>query len=96
MLYSARKRSKTKNLDFNIELSDIQIPEFCPVLNIRLVPGRQLGAGNRSDDTPSLDRIVPSLGYTKGNVRVISWRANRLKSDATPEELENLYLDSRK
>jgi hypothetical protein len=26
------------------------------------------------------------LGYVKGNVQVISWRANRLKSDGLPEE----------
>lgn len=43
--------------------------------------------GSRRDRKPSLDRVVPSLGYVKGNVRVISFRANRIKSDATADEL---------
>jgi hypothetical protein len=38
----------------------------------------------------SLDRIVPELGYVKGNIAVISNRANSLKSNATLEELERL------
>lgn len=45
---------------------------------------------NRTDNTPSLDRIVPHKGYVPDNVCVISWRANRLKSDASPAELRML------
>jgi len=40
--------------------------------------------------SPSLDRVVPNLGYVKGNVHVISWRANSLKKNATIEELEKI------
>lgn len=40
------------------------------------------------DCAPSLDRLVPALGYVRGNVRVISHRANRLKGDALIEEIE--------
>ena len=42
------------------------------------------------DRTPSLDRFVPNLGYVKGNIRVISFRANRLKSDATIDEMRQV------
>lgn len=80
----ARKRARQRNLPFDIEVSDVPIPALCPVLGMQLVWGR----GRRQmDDSPTLDRIRPELGYTKNNVWVISWRANRLKSDATLEEL---------
>ena len=83
LLMWARGRAKRKKLPFNLELTDIQIPGICPVLGIRLERGNRGGCAASA----SLDRIVPELGYTKGNVHVISLRANRLKSDATPAEL---------
>ena len=83
MLSAAKQRAKEKNLMFDIHYEDIQIPNLCPVLRIPLIPSLD---GN-SDNSPSLDRKVPYLGYTKGNVQVISMRANRIKSDATSTEL---------
>ena len=38
----------------------------------------------------SIIRIDSALGYTRGNVWVISWRANMLKSNATIAELRQL------
>jgi hypothetical protein len=87
MLTAARKRAKLKNLQFSIDLNDITIPAVCPVLGIKL----QRTAVDRSASTPSLERIKPELGYVKGNVLVVSWRANRLKSDASVEELGKLF-----
>lgn len=87
MLYEARKRSKKFGLPFNLDLSDISIPDVCPVLGIPIIIGSSVGPSNNS---PSLDKVVPSLGYVKGNVSIISWRANRLKSDATLEELRDI------
>jgi hypothetical protein len=83
MLSAAKQRAKEKNLMFDIHYEDIQIPNLCPVLRIPLIPSLD---GN-SDNSPSLDRKIPYLGYTKGNVQVISMRANRIKSDATSSEL---------
>ena len=85
MLRSARHRAKKKGLDFNIELSDIVIPEYCPVLGLKLEAAG--GSGGAKRNSPSLDRIVPELGYIKGNVQVISNAANLLKGDSTPEEM---------
>ena len=86
MLYSsARERAKKKNIPFDISREDIVIPEFCPILKVKLQskPGSH-GGGPFS---PSLDRIVPSLGYVKGNIRVISLLANNMKSSANNEQL---------
>jgi hypothetical protein len=59
---------------------------------MRLVGGTP---GNRNA-SPSLDRIDPSQGYIKGNVVVISHKANRLKNDAGLAELRALvaWLES--
>ncbi len=79
----AKQRAKLLKLDFNINISDIVIPKICPVLGISL-------KGETPDNCPSLDRIDNTKGYIKGNVCIISHRANRLKSDATLEELEKI------
>jgi hypothetical protein len=43
--------------------------------------------GIKTDNSPSLDRYVPSLGYARGNRWVISSKANTMKSNATLEEM---------
>lgn len=86
MWLSAKQRARRQGIPFRIKISDIDIPEFCPILGIALRPARNVDVGSR-DKSPSLDRIVPELGYIPGNIRVISNRANRIKSDAAAEEL---------
>lgn len=81
---AALKRAKQKGLEFNLDLGDIRIPTVCPYLGVRL----QVNSGHgMNPNSPTLDRIDPTKGYIKGNVEVISWRANRLKSDGTLKEL---------
>jgi hypothetical protein len=60
-------------------------PTHCPILGIELTRGDQTLTSNFS-----IDRIDNSLGYIKGNIQIISNRANRLKSDASKEELYKL------
>ena len=43
------------------------------------------------DNSPTIDRIVPELGYVKGNVVVVSAKANRIKNDATITEILSVY-----
>ncbi len=77
----AKQRAIRKGLPFNLTLSDIIIPSRCPALGIKLIPG------SNSNSSPTLDRIIPDLGYTKGNVVVISALANAIKSSGTPREI---------
>lgn len=84
MLIAARRHAKELNVPFDLQISDIQIPKHCPILGIPLFKG-----GSR-DNTPSLDRVIGQRGYVSGNVRVISSRANRIKSDASLDELERI------
>lgn len=88
MWSSAKNRARRKGIPFNIEISDIEIPEICPVLKIKLNKENSV----LKEDSPSLDRKITSLGYVKGNVWVISQKANTMKSNATPEELK-LFAD---
>lgn len=83
LLSAAKTRAKQKGLPFNLEVSDVVVPAVCPVLGIPLA----IATGACNDNSPSIDRIIPELGYVKGNIKVISRRANRIKNDATPEEL---------
>lgn len=84
LFYGARQRAANTGLAFDLEPSDVVIPEKCPWLGIAIEVG--VGKGRR-DNSPSLDRIDNSRGYVKGNVEVVSWRANNLKSTATFDEL---------
>lgn len=83
---AAKSRAHRYGLEFSIDPSDIQIPEVCPVLGIPLIPL----SGKFASNSPSIDRIDNSQGYIKGNIVVVSFRANGLKRDATPDELQKL------
>jgi hypothetical protein len=83
MLISAKSRAKKKGWVFNLKREDIKMPILCPIFGIRL----KTGLGKLLPESPSLDRINSSLGYVSGNVRIISHRANTIKSNATAQEL---------
>lgn len=84
LLEAAQNRARTKSLPINIILDDIIVPDICPVLMIRL---QKSITGRANPNSPSLDRIIPELGYVKGNIQVISNKANSMKNNATTEEL---------
>lgn len=85
-LNSIRLRAKKKGLPFNITIGDLVFPEICPVLGIPI----KARSGSFSDNSPSLDRTIPALGYVKGNVVIMSYRANRIKCHASLEDLEKI------
>lgn len=80
----ARGRAGRLGTKFNIKVSDLVIPEVCPYLGTKI--DLSLGRG-RLPNGPSIDRINNKRGYVRGNVQVISSKANTMKADATIDQL---------
>lgn len=82
-LSQLKRRAKDLNISFNLTKEDLYVPEICPLLKIPI---------SRKNPKKlycvSWDRIIPELGYTKGNVRAISLKANIMKNNANFEELK--------
>jgi len=90
---SSYRRAKAKGLSHNITLEDIIIPDKCPVFETALL--ERVGESIQHHQA-SLDRVNNHLGYVKGNVRVISLKANNMKSDHDVCELEECIEGLRK
>ena len=86
MWHNSKRRADRNKWEFTITVDDIVIPARCPVTHIALtVPD-----GKVVDSMMTLDRIDNTQGYIKGNVRVVSMKANRMKSDLSLEEAGRL------
>lgn len=88
-LQNARSRAKRDNVPFDLTLQDLidVATDECPVFHTPFVWGASgLGKGRTRPDSPTLDRILPELGYVKGNVAFLSYRANRIKDNGTMQE----------
>lgn len=86
---NAQYRASREGLAFNLRREDIEIPAVCPVLGIQIIASA--GRHGLSPCSPSLDKILPALGYVVGNVRVISNLANILKrSEISPGNLRKV------
>lgn len=84
MCHNAKVRAKRHNIPYDLDWRQIKIPKLCPILGIPLKRGK----GKAHDNSPSLDRVKPKLGYVEGNIVVMSHRANTLKSNGSAEEHE--------
>lgn len=97
IFYSAKKRAKADGIPFEITKEDIYAlypsDSKCPIFGIDLVPA----VGITKENSPSLDRIIPEKGYVKGNIIVVSHKANRIKNNATLEDLKKIvcFLETR-
>ena len=87
MLWDSRKRSKKKGMEHTLTIDDLYnlFTDTCPISGVDLL--WECGHGKPLDNSPSLDRIDSTKGYTPDNVWLISYRMNRIKNDATPLEL---------
>jgi hypothetical protein len=86
MYKGAKRRAKEQGLPFDLKIEDIVIPERCPVFGTPLFRNTGSCTGSAGPNSPSLDKIIPALGYVKGNITVISYKANIMKNNATLEQ----------
>lgn len=93
LISDAKRRAKEKNRKFSITKADIFLPRTCPILGLFLKPSK---TGKVAPNSSSIDRIDSTGGYVRENVRVISHKANTIKSNATPDDLYCVYVDSQK
>lgn len=89
IIYNRLKSSaKRRGIPFTLtipELNNLSFPLSCPILGIPLKFNHK-----QQDNSYSIDRIDSSKGYEIDNIIVISWKANRLKSNGTIQELEQI------
>jgi hypothetical protein len=87
----AQIRAKKHNLPIEIDKNYVfalaNNLEECPILKIPL----KYGKGSLCDNSATMDKVDPIKGYIPGNVWIISAKANRMKSDATLEEIRKVY-----
>ena len=90
LLNASRARAKTKGREHALTKQDLfdLYPEDnkCPIFGFEL----QWNSAGFRETSPSIDRIDSTKGYTKDNVQIISWKANRIKGYASVEDLEIL------
>lgn len=84
LLSGAKQRAKKLDIPFELTEFDIRIPTYCPILGIQLEFNKIRPLAN----SPSIDRIVPSLGYVPSNIQIISVKANRAKNNLSFDELK--------
>ena len=84
-IFERRKLQAKKNkIEFSISLDDIFIPNQCPIFNVDFV------LNQKHNYNLSLDRIDNNKGYIKGNVAIISNKANFIKKDASFKEIDSI------
>lgn len=85
---SAKERAKKFSLPFDIDKDYVRsiMPTHCPVFG---TPFEFYGKKTRPE-SPSLDRLDPEKGYVRGNVAIISLRANAIKSNASWQEIQRV------
>jgi hypothetical protein len=85
--HTAKARAKKQNIPFSVSLEHVAtIPSnVCPILNIKLAWA--VSGKGKQPNNPSLDKIIPELGYVAGNVQWLSDKANTMKHNASFKEL---------
>ena len=93
LIYNYKKRAKLSGVPFDLKPEDVKnrlnsAGIKCPALGVKMEISK-LGSKN-NDLSPSIDRIDPKKGYVRDNIVVVSMKANRIKTDATIEEIRKV------
>lgn len=95
MWKEARSRAAKFNREFTITPEDIEAiwVSHCPIFGIPLI----INTNTAGPNSPSLDRIDNTKGYTPDNIAVVSFKFNSMKRDLTPEILRTMlkYMEGR-
>lgn len=89
LIKDSKQRAKKKNLEHTLTKEELYIPKYCPVLGHELKPNKGTTA---SACSPTIDRMNNNRGYTKDNIKVISFEANTIKGSATSDKLFKVAL----
>ena len=82
---------KKRGIHFDLKYTDFELPEYCPILGMKL----EYGSGNdgNAPNHATLDRINNSKGYIPGNVMIISRLANAMKNESSFEQLQTFITN---
>jgi len=90
LLNASKQRARNKNREHTITVEDIKAiyptDGCCPIFGMKL----EFNTAGFRENSPSIDRIDSTKGYTPDNIQIISWKANRIKGYASIQELEML------
>jgi len=87
---SLRESAQKRSIEFDLsidDLLDLGRPRYCKYLEFEL----DYAATTIQPNSPSVNRIDSALGYVKGNLEVISHKANSMLLNANKDELR-LFL----
>jgi hypothetical protein len=90
LINASKQRARLKGREHSINVDDLKAiyPKngCCPIFGMKL----EFNSAGFRENSPSIDRIDSQKGYTKDNIQIVSWKANRIKGYASIEELEML------
>lgn len=87
IIRNSKYMSGRRGIFFDLKYTDFELPEFCPILGIKLEYGA--GTDGNAPQHATLDRIDNSKGYIPGNVMIVSRLANAMKNSASFDDLQN-------
>lgn len=97
-LVNIKERARRRGYESDLIIDDLpELTETCPVLGLKY----NKGSLKDKNSSPSIDRKNPNLPYLKkykDNLVFMSHRANRIKSDASVEEIRKVleYVESQR
>ena len=94
ILSSSRRSARKRGVEFSLEPDDFSIPTHCPICSLEMV---RASPTETPPNTFTVDRIDSAIGYIAGNVEIICFRCNTIKSYGTASDHRRIadYMDHR-